>query len=152
MENEHAISALKRKRAELAGDLIGLDKQRPSVCQRIAHVDATLRLFGYQGDPKDIPAKATAKPRMFQRGELQRMVGAALRESGGKAKTGEIARAIIARMGWNTGDTELQTLIAGKVKDVRKRLVPITPLLTDTTVLDVLLMVDDRPTGTESGR
>lgn len=124
MENAHAISALKRKRAELAGDLIGLEKQRRAVCQRIAHVDATLRLFGFQGDPKDIPARVTQRPRMFRRGHLQRMVYAALRESGGQIRTGDIARTIIAQMGWDVGDNELVALITDKVKDVRKRIRP----------------------------
>ncbi len=43
----HVISALKKKRSELSGDLIKLDKQKALIKARIAHVDATLKLFGY---------------------------------------------------------------------------------------------------------
>jgi hypothetical protein len=47
MSVPHVITALARKRAELAGDLVKLDKRRAGITARIAHVDAALRESGY---------------------------------------------------------------------------------------------------------
>jgi hypothetical protein len=120
MSESHAISALRRKRAELSGELVELEKQRKAIVSRINHADETLRLFGFQGDPNDIPARMKC-PRLFRRGQLQRMVFAAIREHGETVKAGEIARTIIAQMGWNAEDEQLRGLIVDKVKDVWKR-------------------------------
>ncbi|MCA8895275.1 MAG: hypothetical protein KDA48_08455 [Amphiplicatus sp.] len=130
-ENSHAIGALKRKRAELSGELAELEKQRRAICNRINHVDETLRLFGYQGDPKDIPAKRR-KRWLFKRGHLQRRVYALLREASGPIGNREMAAVIIRELGWDTEDGELLGLIAGKVKDVRKRALMLTPTVANT--------------------
>lgn len=122
MSESHAISALKRKRAELAGELTELDKQRRALASRIKCVDETLRLFGFQDDPNEIPARRK-RGWIFRRGQLRRMVLAALREAAGAPITnGEIAASVIQQMGWDADDDELHGLITGKVKDVRKRL------------------------------
>jgi len=121
MSESHAISALRRKRAELSGELIGLEKQRRALAARINHVDEALKLFGFKGDPNDIPARRK-RGWMFKRGQLKRMVLVILRESPRALENRDIAAIVVRNMGWDSSDDELQALIAGKVKDVRKRL------------------------------
>ena len=114
MSESHAISALRRKRAELSGELVELEKQRKAIVSRINHADETLRLFGFQGDPNDIPARMKC-PRLFRRGQLQRMVFAAIRDDrcdrpaqlsqGGKAAAeGKRAHALAGRLEHRVGD------------------------------------------------
>lgn len=115
----HVVTALISKRAELAGDLQALADQRRAIKRQIEHVDATLALFGYDGDPNAI------KPRrkhnwMFRRGELQRLVWDIERDAEGRMHREDIAREVIAHKGW-TPEPALVKSVAGKVKDVRKR-------------------------------
>lgn len=119
MPESHAVRALKRKRAELGAELTQIECLRKSLLRRIKHVDATLSIMGGE---QLAPIPHGRKRRwLFRRGELQRMVGAIIREAGGAIETRDIARAIIARMDWDASDAELVALIAGKVRDVRKR-------------------------------
>ena len=121
MADPHVITALVRKRAELSGELSEIDRQRRSVRSRIAHVDEALKLFGYGGDPKAIPA-VRRRQWMFRRGELSRAVYDVLRTAAGPVPNSEIAAELIRRKGWDEADEELGALVAGKVKDVRKRI------------------------------
>jgi hypothetical protein len=105
----------------LSGELIELEKQRRAVASRIRSVDDALKLFGFEGDPNDIPARRK-RGWIFRRGQLKRMVLAALRESSGPITNREIAASVIHQMGWDAEDEELHGLITGKVKDVRKRI------------------------------
>jgi hypothetical protein len=61
------IHALKRKHAELAGELQRLVRE-------LDQVEGSLRLFGYCGDFSDIPPKLRKPKRLFGRGELRRLV------------------------------------------------------------------------------
>ena len=120
MENEHVVSGLVRKRAELAGELEKFDEHRTAIKAHIANIDAVLRLFLYKGDPAQI------KPRrkrnwMFRRGELQRMVADIEREATSPLHKGEIALEVLNLKGW-AHDPDLLETVAEKVKDVRKRL------------------------------
>jgi hypothetical protein len=121
MNESHAVSALRKIRAELSGELVELEKHRRALASKINHVDQTLKLLGFAGDPKDIPPRHK-RGWIFRRGQLQQMVYGALREAEGPIKNVEIATHIIREMNWDVDDGELRALIAGKVKDVRKRM------------------------------
>ena len=45
MEHEHVLSALARKRGELAGEADALRARLAQIGADLAHVDATIRLF-----------------------------------------------------------------------------------------------------------
>lgn len=120
MSESHAISALRRKRAELSGELVELETRRRALSTKISHVDETLKLMGFEGNPNDIPARRK-RGWIFKRGQLQRIVFSVLRDAEGPIQNREIAAQVIYSMGWDTQDEELEALIAGKVKDVRKR-------------------------------
>ena len=52
----HVIGALRTKRAELAGTLRQLEQQLVQQRANLAHLDATMRLFDPNLQPKDIPS------------------------------------------------------------------------------------------------
>ena len=45
MENEHVLSALTKKRAELAGEIRAIEKRGIQVTRDLEHLDNTLLLF-----------------------------------------------------------------------------------------------------------
>ena len=122
MTEPHVVTALVAKRAELSGELGGLDERRAAIKAHITNLDAVLRLFCYAGDPAKI------KPRrkrnwMFKRGELQRMVRDIERQAAKPLHKDDFALEILDRKGW-AHDPNLLETVAEKVKDVRKRVVP----------------------------
>ncbi len=121
MAESHVISALVTKRAKLSGDIAKLDKQLRAVRARIAQVDGCLKLFGYEGDPRDISPIKTKGVHLLRRGRLQRMVLDIAREAGAPLPNRAIAVELIRRMGWPADDGELLDRVAAKVKDVTKR-------------------------------
>ncbi|MDT7816273.1 MAG: hypothetical protein QOJ42_6189 [Acidobacteriaceae bacterium] len=121
MAESHVISALVTKRAKLAGDIAKLDKQVRAVRARIAQVDGCLRLFGYEGDPRDISPIKTKGVHLLRRGRLQRTVLDITREAAGPLTNRAIAAELIRRMGWAEDDGELLDRVAVKIKDVTKR-------------------------------
>jgi hypothetical protein len=119
MSEPHVITALVDKRAELAGDIVTLDKQRRSIRAKIAHVDQTLKLFGYEGDPSDIAPRVRYQ-RLFRRGELTRMMFDILREARSAMTNKEIAAEVIRRKGWEGDD--LVARITDSVKAARRKM------------------------------
>ena len=119
MENARVVDALRRKRTRYCSELAVLNHRRYELVANVQRMDDALRLFGADPGPAAEP-----KPRlwMFRRGELKRMVCAAIREAGPEIATRDIARAIIVRMDWDAADEKLLGMVTGKVKDVRKRL------------------------------
>lgn len=60
MENEHVISGLMRKRAELAGELIAIEARAEKLRADLAALDGAIRVF----DPSAVPT--SIKPKRFQ--------------------------------------------------------------------------------------
>lgn len=120
MADPHVISALERKRSELSGDLLKLDKQRLTVKARIAHIDAAMREFGYNRDPSQI-APRVRHARLFKRNELKLLVMEYLRTNG-DAPALEIACYVCERKGWDVSDRELVDRIARSAKASRRLL------------------------------
>lgn len=54
MAETHAISALKRKRAAILGELIRSERRCQAMRAHLVALDQTLRLMGHDGDPADI--------------------------------------------------------------------------------------------------
>ena len=119
MADPHVITALEKKRSELAGDLKKLDKQRASIRARIDHVDAALKEFGYNGDPAHI-APRIRYTRLFKRNELKCMVRDYIRLHGNKASNRQIAAYVCERKGWNVADPELLERVTQSLKVARR--------------------------------
>ncbi len=120
MAETHVISALKRKRARIAGELAQSERRCEAMRLHLAALDQSLRLFGYDGDPTDIKP---VKPRrfLFRRGELQRAIMGIFRINGPVADAVLVER-VFAMKGWDASNVDLRRTITERVKAVRKRL------------------------------
>jgi hypothetical protein len=84
----YALSALRKKRAELASEIVHLERQLRHRKDSLGHVDATLRLLDPSIDTKEIPNKRYVKRvKLFRQGELGRMILGALRDGNGQPVT-----------------------------------------------------------------
>jgi hypothetical protein len=59
MSETHVVSALRKKRAEVAGHVNDLEKRVKTWRARLAHIDETIKIFSPHTDPEAIPAKRT---------------------------------------------------------------------------------------------
>ncbi len=115
MAEPPVVHALKRKHAEIAGELHRLTRE-------LDQVEGSLRLFGYRGDFSEISPKLRRPKRLFGRGELRRLVIDILREKRCPPFHANIAAEIIHGKGWNAKDGLLLALMIDKVKGVRRSL------------------------------
>jgi hypothetical protein len=100
MSETHVVSALRKKRAEVAGHVHDLEKKVKTWRARLAHIDETIRIFSPDTDPEAIPAKRTyRRARYFSRGEFARLCLDALRKAKGPLTTTEIVASVIAAKG-----------------------------------------------------
>ena len=118
MAEPHVLSALKAKRAEIAG-LIDHHQQAINQARAdLTHIDAALRIFGYADDPGAIPAKRSVTANLFGRGELQRTIFDLLRTAPDGTTCAALSEAIIVRKGWEAGDRVLCMSLANKIGGV----------------------------------
>ncbi len=112
MAESHVVSALVNKRAEIAGLISRTERQLGQFRADLVHLDATLRLFAPELEPKAIPAKRIRQPdRWFEQGELPRRVLDAVRRAGGPCQ----ARHLSAKGGHDAVDP-----FAGKISKHQK--------------------------------
>jgi len=84
----HAVSALKRKRAEIAGLIVDHERRVREWRAALAHVDATLKLFDDTLDPEVIrPKRVHRKTQYFDGPELARLIQDELRKADGTPLT-----------------------------------------------------------------
>jgi len=110
----HVISALREKRAIIAGLIEKLERKLEQHRADLTHIDGVLRLFQPDRDPDEIKPKRTyaRRTRYFARNELSRLILEALRDAGGKRlSTDEIAGAVIAAKGFDAADAKLPAAI-----------------------------------------
>lgn len=80
-----ALSELFDKRAELAGQIIQLEKQVRQLRADLAHVEAAIRIIRPGTElPKIVPKRVEFRPRYFKRGALTRLILDYLRDHPGK--------------------------------------------------------------------
>lgn len=94
--NRYALTALKDKRATLAGEIASLKKRLKWAEEALGHVDACLRLMDPDADPSSLPAKRPyQRVKLFRQGELGRMILDALRRAGRPQSTHAIVSALL---------------------------------------------------------
>jgi hypothetical protein len=120
MGEPHVISALVRKRAELAGELLRADKVRQRIKANLQKIDRSLALFGYSADPTTIKPIRKQSPRLFKKGQLRRMIHDLRRSRPDLITNDAIAAEVVRRMKWNSDDCGLNFIVSLKVRDVRK--------------------------------
>lgn len=115
MENEHVLSGLIRKRAELVGEIDHLTSVVQQKVIELDHLDATIRIFHPDIDleairPKTVPPRHQASP-----GEMIRGVLTVLRESKEPLTSGDITLRLMHRRGLNTADKGLVRTVSKRV-------------------------------------
>ncbi len=94
--NRYALAALKDKRANLAGEIVRLERQIRHRKESLVHVDATLRLLDPSATPDEIPNKRPSRRvKLFRQGELGRLILGALRDAKADLPTSDIVTAIL---------------------------------------------------------
>jgi hypothetical protein len=109
----HVISALREKRALIAGIIEKLECKLEQHRADLTHIDGVLRLFQPDRDPDDIRPKRTyRRTRYFARNELARLAMEALRDAHSKPLSiDDIAGRVIEAKGLDAADTALRAAI-----------------------------------------
>jgi hypothetical protein len=114
MADSHVISALREKRAKVAGCIARLERQLDQHRAGLSHIDGVLRLFEPDRDPEAIKPKRTyaRRTRYFARNELSRLTLGALRDANGKLiNTDEIANQVLAAKGFDAADAIMRAAV-----------------------------------------
>ena len=84
----HAMHALKRKRAQIAGFIVDHERKARDWRAALAHVDATLKLFDAELDPNAIkPKRPHRKSQYYSGADLARLCLDELRKANGTPRT-----------------------------------------------------------------
>jgi hypothetical protein len=122
--NDHAVSRLISKRAELAGMIAELEQEIDQYRADLTHIDGALRVLRADLDPTIIPPRRPyTRTRYFARNELSRLCMDTLRLAGGDSLTAEdITIRIMAAKKLDTRDARLRAAIRVQAGSVLKRL------------------------------
>ena len=123
MGEPHVVSALVRKRSELAGEIAAAEKRLVQLRADLSHVDAVLRLFDADAEPEAIrPKLPRRRTRWFADGELPRRVLDVLRAVvDGPLTAEEIASRIAVRKCLEASDTRTLALVQKGVRNYLRR-------------------------------
>jgi hypothetical protein len=112
MGEQHVISALSSKRAELAGIVSQLERQLGQQQANLAHLDATMRLFDPDIRPNKIrPRQQRARSVWFRPGECLRLIYDELRDAAQPMTAGELAERIMRAKAMPMADDRQRELV-----------------------------------------
>jgi hypothetical protein len=114
MADPHVISALREKRALVAGLIEKLERKLEQHRADLTHIDGVLRLFQPEHDPASIKPKQiyARRTRYFARNELSRLCMDALRAADGALLTADaIAGRVIEAKSFDATDAALRKAI-----------------------------------------
>jgi len=98
--NRYALSALTRRRGELASEIVELERKLRHRKELLVHVDATLKLLDPSLEVDGIPNRHPKRVKLFGQGQLGRLIRDALRVANGRPlSTAEIVEHVIAAGG-----------------------------------------------------
>jgi hypothetical protein len=115
MAETHVVSALIRKRAEIAGRIEQTQSDLRQLIIDLDNLDATIRLFKPDIDLQEIKPKPLPPRHHAYKGEISRIVLETLRQSQKPLTAQEIAQHVMAERGLNTADKRLVRLIGKRV-------------------------------------
>lgn len=116
MDNQsHVVSALIRKRAELAGQIEHTQTVLRQLVIDLDNLDATLRLFQPDIDLEEIKPKPLPPRHAAFKGEVSRVILDTLRRADRPMTAQELAQHVMAERGLNTADKRLVRLIGKRV-------------------------------------
>ena len=145
MAESHVVSALVNKRAEIAGMITRTEQQLGQFRADLVHLDATIRLFAPEMEPKTIPAKRIRQSDLwFEQGELSRRVLDALRRVGEPIRAPDLVRAVMIDKGLDPADRPSFVRVQWKVRDTLNRLNKRGLLASDGAGHGVLWRISDQ--------
>jgi hypothetical protein len=115
MENEHVITGLIRKRAEIAGQLEAAQTQVRQLIIDLDNVDATIRLFNPDIDLAEIRPKPLPPRHMAFKGEISRAILGVLRQSAGPLTAHDLTLRVMGERGLNAADPRLLRTVQKRV-------------------------------------
>ena len=115
MAEPHVVTALIRKRAEIAGQLEAAQNHARQLVIDLDHVDATLRLYVPDIDLEEIKPKPLPPRHAAFRGEVSRLILEALRASPEGMTAQALAQHFMAERGMNTADKATARLIGKRI-------------------------------------
>ena len=118
-----AVAALSRKRAELAGEIEARLAEVDRLRADLVHLDAAIRILCPEAEPELIKPKRPSRKGCdwFGRGELGRLVLAALRDEPGPLGSMAIARTVMARKGMVAADAVALRRVENMVNGALRR-------------------------------
>jgi hypothetical protein len=124
MANEHVLSGLIAKRAELAGRIEIMQHEMRELVATIGHIDATIRAFDPNAEIEDIKPKLPPRFQAFK-GEVSRLVLDALRKSGKPVPISDLTLIVAAGRGINPDDKPFMRVLSRRVgaclRNLRKK-------------------------------
>ncbi len=121
---DYALEALKRKRAEMTGEIARCHARLSQLSDDLEHLDATLRLFAPDFVAESIRPKVFVPPKSWsKRGEMSRTVLSALRIAKGPLTAREIASMVVAQRGLDSAPAILNVMtrrVASVLRDKRE--------------------------------
>jgi hypothetical protein len=100
---DYALEALKRKRADMTGEIARCHARLAELSADLEHLDATIRLFAPDFVQESVLPKVFTPPKSWsKRGEMSRAVLSILRIAKGPLSTREIAAMIVSQRGLDT--------------------------------------------------
>jgi|SRR5450631_619055 hypothetical protein len=101
MAELHVVSALRAKRAEISAYVHDLEKKVATWRARLAHIDASIKIFSPETDPEAIPPRRTyRRSGYFRKGEFARLCLDELRKANGTPiTTAQIVTSILEGKG-----------------------------------------------------
>ena len=112
MAELHVIGVLRNKRAELSGTLRQLEQQLVQRRENLAHLDAIMRLFDPNIQPKDIrPKRPRVSNAWFRPGECLRLIYDKLRDATQPLTTRDLAERLMRVKAIPTADKSRRELL-----------------------------------------
>jgi hypothetical protein len=124
MTNEHVLSGLIAKRAEIAGKIETMQREIRTLVVSLDHVDAAIRIFDPNVDLEDIKAKLPPRHMAFK-GEVSRLVLDALRKSAKPMPVADLALVVLEGRGLSLDDKPFLRVLTRRVdaclRNLRKK-------------------------------
>lgn len=124
MPNEHVLSGLLAKRAEIAGKIEMLEREIRDLIASLDHVDAALRIFDPNVDFESIKPKIPPRHMAFK-GEVSRLILNALRKAGKPLPVSQLTLAVLAGRGLSADDKPFVAILSKRVgaclRNLRKK-------------------------------
>jgi hypothetical protein len=123
MTEPHVVSALIRKRAELAGQIRDLERKIERQRVSLANLDATIRLFDPEKNPDAIrPKRRNRRTLYFARNEFSRLTLDALRLAPAPISAADITGSILRVKNMPPDDEGLKVIVNERVLTILRKL------------------------------